>query len=111
MRTNSYVTVWHLDEASLIYTRRFYKARVFFEERLAKGGLKQKSYHSGSRSTVRIPKSEAARVTLGDYVRCGKCYDLAPERISDLKVTRITENYFGANPHLKLFCGRASERS
>ena len=111
MTTNSYVTVWHLDEETLSYTRHFYKAKVFWEERLSKGGLKQKSYHSGSRAKVRIPMRENARIALGDYVRIGRCYESAPDRICDLKVTRITENYLGSNPHIRLFCGRASERS
>lgn len=111
MRTNSYVTVWHLDEDLKSYTRHFYKGAVFWEERLAKGGIRQNSYHSGSRANVRIPMSENADAVLGDYVRLGKCYDAVPDRIHDLKVTQAVKNYHGANPHLRLFCGRASERS
>lgn len=111
MRTNSYITLWHLEEDAKTYTRHFYKAGVFWEERLSKGGMRQKSYHSGSRANIRIPKSENAYAELGDYIRLGKCYDAAPDRICDLKVTRVTKNYLGANPHIKLFCGRASERS
>ena len=83
---------------------------TFFEDKITKSGVKQKGYYSGSRATVRIPKHENATAYLGDYVRLGKSQDLSPDRINDLKVTKITENYRGANPHLKLFCGRASER-
>jgi len=111
MRTNSFITLWHLDEHSGAYIRYFYRARIFFEERLAKNGIKQHGYHNGSRATVRIPASEKPIVQMGDYIRPGKCTDLTPERVNDLRVTMITENYIGANPHIRLFCGRTSERS
>ena len=111
MRTNSYITLWHLSEDGSSYTRHFYKAGVFWEDRLSKAGMRQNSNHSGSRADVRIPMVENSNAELGDYVRLGKCYDAAPDRICDLKVTRVTKNYLGANPHIRLFCGRASERS
>ena len=36
MKTNTYVTVWHLDESTGMYLRSIYKARAFLEKRLAK---------------------------------------------------------------------------
>ena len=109
MRTDSYITIWHYDGQG--YQRNTYRAMAFFEDRIAKSGVKQKGYYSGSRATVRIPNHLMPKAELGDYVRQGECYDVAPDRINDLKVTKITENKRGANPHLKLFLGRASERS
>ena len=111
MRCDSMVTLWHYDSDSGEYLSCTYPAKVFFEDRLAKSGVKQKGYYSGSRATVRIPKSHLPMAWLGDYIRQGEASDASPDRINDLKVTKITENYKGANPHLKLFCGRASERS
>ena len=105
------VTIWHYDSGADKYIRCSYPAKVFFEDRLAKSGVKQKGFYSGSKATVRIPKSQLPMAWLGDYVREGDAGDEFPDRINDLKVTKITENFKGANPHLKLFCGRASERS
>ena len=111
MMTDNKVTLWHYDEKSGRYEKNVYRAKVFFEDRLAKNGIKQKGYYSGSRATVRIPMAEQPFVCLGDYMRLGECLEDAPDRIADLKVAMITENYRGTNPHLKVFCGRASERS
>lgn len=111
MMTDTKVTLWHYDEKSGGYDKNVYRAKVFFEDRLAKSGIKQKGYYSGSRATVRIPMAEQPFVCLGDYMRLGECEDIAPERIADLKVTKVTQNYRGTNPHIKVFCGRASERS
>ena len=111
MRCDSKVTIWHYDSYSDEYISCCYPAKVFFEDRLAKSGVKQKGYYNGSRATVRIPQSQFPMAWLGDYVREGDASDASPDRINDLKVTKITENFKGANPHLKLFCGRASERS
>ena len=111
MMCDAKVTLWHYDTDSCEYVKSTYVAKTFFEGRLAKSGVKQKGYYSGSRATVRIPEYEKPKVWLGDFVRYGEADDLLPDRIHDLKVTKITENYRGTNPHLKLFCGRASERS
>ena len=111
MKTNTYVTVWHLDESTGMYLRSIYKARAFLEKRLAKSGIKQKGFFSGSRATLRIPLDQNAKVELGDYVRCDISYDEAPDRIGDLKVMQIAENNFGTNPHIRLQLGRSSERS
>ena len=111
MMCDAKVTLWHYDTDSCEYVKSTYVAKTFFEGRLAKSGVKQKGYYSGSRATVRIPSHLMPSAQLGDYLRQGESYDSAPDRINDLKVTKITENTKGANPHIKLFCGRASERS
>ncbi|MBE7015573.1 MAG: hypothetical protein E7417_01980 [Ruminococcaceae bacterium] len=111
MRCDSFVTLWHFDEETGRYRREIYPARVYFEGRLSKSGVKQDSFYSGARGFVRIPASFGVKVSLGDYIRRGRCFDAGPDRIEDLKVSKITDNRFGHNPHIKIFCGRASERS
>lgn len=111
MRCDSFVTLWHLDEDTGEYIRRIYPARVYFERRLSKSGVKQDSFYSGARGFVRIPAGCAVEVSLGDYIRRGRSFDVNPNRIEDLKVTKLADNRFGHNPHIKIFCGRASERS
>ena len=111
MRTDSYITLWHLDENTGEYDRKIYRALCHFDSRLSKSGIKQKGYFSGDRAVVRVPASEKPQVCLGDFVRPGRWQDDVPKRIDDLKVTQVTENFKGANPHLRLFLGRSSERS
>lgn len=111
MRCDSFVTLWHWDEDTGEYIRRIYPARVYFERRFSKSGIKQDGFYSGARGYVRIPDGCGAEVTLGDYVRRGRSFDAVPDRIEDLKVSKIADNRFGRNPHIRIFCGRASERS
>ena len=108
MRTFEYITLWHQSNGG--YEKKFHRARCFREERFAKSGMHDSGFHSGSRGDVRIPLREKPVVQLGDYVSLGKSKKDAPDRINDLKVMRISENLRGANPHIKLFIGRASER-
>lgn len=111
MRTDSFVTLWHLDEDTGEYERSIYPARVYFEGRLSKSGIKQDGFYSGARGYVRIPAECKVEVSLGDYIRNGRSLDKFPDRINDLKVSKLADNRFGHNPHIKIFCGRASERS
>lgn len=111
MIADSKITLWHFDRSKGSFKRYIYRADVHFNSQLAKNGIKQKGHHNGSRAYIRIPKAENPEVVLGDYIRCGVWDSREPERVTDLKVTEISDNCRGTNPHLRIFAGCATERS
>lgn len=106
MKAESSVTVWHFEEDGDKVTRIFFpKVHLYFQNIIAKSGIKEKGIHRRKEAVVRIPVKEDIPVSLGDYIAVGEHTSQAPDYNCAFKVTSICDNRKGRSSHWKLLCG------
>ncbi len=100
MKTNNQITIWHLtDEETGVYSRQSF---TVYAHKVTAVSSVNKNNTRDNKVTVRIPTNRDIKVELGDCVFFGISHSLHPERAKNFKVTEISDNRIGANPHWKL---------
>ena len=99
MITDSIITIWHYSEDSERYIKAYYVASVYEAKKItrAKNGMSADNVIK-----IRIPIRCDIPVNTGDYLRVGKAAESEPERGVDYKITEISENFKGSNPHIRI---------
>lgn len=106
MRAEDTITLWHFEENGEKVSRVvFPNVHLYFENAIAKSGIKEKGVHHRKEAVVRIPTKDDIPASLGDYIAPGEHIMPSPDFDCAFKVTGIYDNRKGRAPHWKLLCG------
>ncbi len=99
MTADKIITIWHYLPDTERYIKAYYYASCHEVKKVT--GTKT-GMTTDNAVKIRIPVMRSITVSTGDYLRIGKVADAEPKRGADYKITEISENFKGTNPHIRI---------